>query len=69
MSSNIPLFYIFPNMVNTVHYTYTLECGHTVVANVPENASGAYKIGEKVVCPKDHYAMKKIVEQIKDVGP
>lgn len=57
-------------MVGTVHYTYTLECGHTVIANVPENDTlRAYKQGDMVSCPKDHFAMKKIINQESSVSP
>jgi hypothetical protein len=57
-------------MVGTVHYTYTLECGHTVIANVPENdTKSAYKVGQLVVCPQDHYAKKKIIDQSSSVSP
>lgn len=52
-------------MVTIKSYTYTLECGHTVIANVPDNDSGsAYKMGDMVVCPKDHYAKKRINEVV-----
>ena len=49
-------------MANIIQYTYTLECGHTVIANVADNDTSAYKMGDKVACPKDHYALKRINE-------
>lgn len=51
------------------HISYTLECKHTAVTNIPENASlKAYHKGDSIVCPQCRYQKRKIIEESKSIG-
>lgn len=55
--------------MKVAHYSYTLECKHTAVTNIPENASlKAYHKGDSITCPSCRYQKRKIVEESKDVS-